>query len=258
MKLAGYTALVTGASRGIGQAIALGFAAEGAHIALTGRDTEGLARTEAQIRALGVNTTTIAADLAEPSAARRVFDHTTQALGRIDILVNNAGIGSSIDPQPLISYHDATWDLLLYVNLTVPYLLTKWALPSMVDHQFGRIINIASINSYVPSMHGVAYTASKHGLLGLTKNTALELAGTGITANAICPGPVHTRTNDIRVAYDAQRLGRSFAEQEATVTPMGRRLEPDELTPLAVYLASRESAMVTGQAFIIDGGAMMR
>src|SRR5262249_18714928 len=145
----------------------------------------------------------------------------------------------------------------LLLNLTIPYLFSKAVLPAMTAKKWGRIINIASINSKVPSLHGAAYTASKHGLVGLTKTLALETAADGITVNAICPGPVHTIMSDKRVAYDAQRRGVSYNDQETSLTPMGRRLEPEEISPLAVYLASSEAAMVTGQSWNICGGVAM-
>ena len=145
----------------------------------------------------------------------------------------------------------------MYVNLTVPYLLSKAVLPEMVAARYGRIINIASINGKIAALHGAAYAASKHGLLGLTRTLALETVKEGITVNAICPGPVRTLINDLRVQYDAERLGKSFEEMEAQMTPMGRRLEAEEIAPLAVYLASKESAPMTGQAINIDGGVLM-
>ncbi|MCW5850893.1 MAG: SDR family oxidoreductase [Anaerolineae bacterium] len=258
MKLAGQTALVTGATRGIGQAIALAFAAEGAAVAVTGRDAEALKAVGEGLRQSGGRVVTVAADLAERGAVDRLWETVAGELGQVDILVNNAGVGSSVDPRPLVDYRDETWDLLLHVNLTVPYLLIKKALPGMIQRRAGRVINIASINSFTGALHGAAYAASKHGLLGLTRTLAMEVVKDGVTANAICPGPVHTRMNDIRVAYDAERLGRTFEEQDASMTPMGRRLEPEEIAPLAVYLASRDAAMVTGQAFVIDGGVLLR
>ena len=146
---------------------------------------------------------------------------------------------------------------MLYVNLTVPYLFSKKALPSMIERKYGRIIMTASINGKIGALHGAAYSASKHGLLGLMRTLAIETAKQGITVNAICPGPVRTRTNDLRVEYDAKRLGISVAEFEANYTPIGRRLDPEEVATLAVYLACREASVVTGQAINIDGGKLM-
>jgi NAD(P)-dependent dehydrogenase (short-subunit alcohol dehydrogenase family) len=127
----------------------------------------------------------------------------------------------------------------------------------MLARRRGRIINIASINSRTGSLHGAAYAASKHGLLGLTRTLALEVARDGITVNAICPGPVRTRMNDRRLAYDTQRLGITLEKLEASLTPSGGRLDPEDIAPVAVYLASDEAARVTGQAWNVDGGMVM-
>jgi ketoreductase len=127
-------------------------------------------------------------------------------------------------------------------------------LPVLLAKKWGRIITIASINGKIGSLHGAAYAASKHGVLGLIRSVALEVARDGITVNAICPGPVHTEMNDRRVQYDADRLGVQFGELESRLTPIGRRLEPDEIVPMAILLASDESAAITGQAFNVCGG----
>lgn len=255
--LAQRKALITGAGRGIGRAIAQCLAQAGAHVALTARTTAELNDVVGSIRAHNGTALALSADLAQADGPQRVLDLATAQLGPIDILVNNAGIGSSGSPRPVAEFDDAFWDLTLWLNLTVPYRLSKGVLPHMRAQRWGRIINIASINGKTPSLHGAAYTASKHGLLGLTRTLALEVAKEGITVNAICPGPVATVMNDKRVEYDARRRGVSFAEQEQSLTPIGGRLVPDDIAPMAVYLASDAARMITGQAYNIDGGVLL-
>ena len=256
-KLKDRVALITGAGRGIGRAISLGFAREGASIAATARTEQELDSLVREITALGQKAIAIPADLARPAAAEEVVQRALNAFGTLDILVNNAGVGSSGSARPLVDFDDAFWDLSLAVNLTSPYLLCKAVLPTMLSKGKGRIINIASIAGKIGLMHGVAYAASKHGLLGLTRTLALEVAKAGITVNAICPGPVRTAMHEKRLEYDAKRLGVKAGELEKSLTPIGRRLEAEEIVPLAVLLASDESAAITGQAFNICGGMVM-
>ena len=253
-KLEGRVALITGASRGIGRAIAIEFAREGAAVAVSARTESELNSLVAEIQRCDGNALAIPADLSDGAAPGRVVRKVLDVLGTIDILVNNAGIGSSSDPRPVVDFDDAFWNKTLTLNLTVPYLFTKAVLPALLAKKWGRIINIASINGKIGSLHGAAYAASKHGVLGLTRSVALEVAKDGITVNAICPGPVRTEMNTRRLEYDARRLGITVAELEAKLTPIGRRLEPGEITPMAVLLASVESGAITGQAFNVCGG----
>ena len=257
LKLKDKTALITGASRGIGRAIALGFAAEGARVAVTARTVQDLDSLVERIQASGREAVAIPADLLDLSTVPGLVGLAEKELGSLDILVNNAGLGSSSDPKPVIEFDDRFWDRSLALNLTVPYLLCKAVLPSMIRRKRGRIINIASLASRTPQFHGVAYTASKHGLLGLTRTLALEVAKDGVTVNAICPGPVQTEMNDRRIQYDSGRLGIEFSELEGRLTPIGRRLQPREIVPMTILLASDESAAITGQAFNICGGMAM-
>lgn len=256
-KLRDRVALVTGAGRGIGRAIALALAREGARVAVTARTGPELEEVTGTIRSHGGQGLLVVADLADRAAVPRVIQEVTAALGPVEILVNNAGIGSSANPRPVVDFDDDFWELTLRVNLTVPYLFCKAVLPTMRARHKGRVINVASINSRVGTVHGAAYVASKHGLLGLTRTLALETAKEGITVNAICPGPVRTVMNDKRIAYDAQRRGVSFEEQEKGMTPIGGRLEPADIAPMAVYLASDQARMITGQAYNICGGVLL-
>ena len=257
MLLKNRTALITGASRGIGREIALAYAREGADLAVTARSAEDLDSLKNEIEQAGRKCAVILADLSEKHSAKKISDEFFGHFRHLDILVNNAGVGSSIDPRPTLEFDDRIWDLTLMINLTLPYLLCKALIPQMVERKFGRVINIASLAGKVGLLHGSAYAASKHGLLGLTRTLAIELAPTGVTVNAICPGPVRTATNEKRIQYDARRLGKSVEQYEAGMTPMGRRLEPAELAPLAVFLATEQASVITGQAWNVDCGALM-
>src|SRR5436190_15357963 len=168
-KLRDRVALVTGAGRGIGRAIALALAREGARVAVTARTGPELEEVIGTIRSHGGQGLLVVADLADRAAVPRVVQEVTAVLGPVEILVNNAGIGSSANPRPVVDFDDDFWNRTLYVNLTVPYLLSKYALPSMIAKRYGRIVQIASVAGKVGSMHGAAYAASKHGLLGLTR-----------------------------------------------------------------------------------------
>ena len=255
--LDGKIALVTGAGRGIGRAIAIAYAAEGAKVALSARTTRELDEVVGTIRGAGGTALAFPADLADRAVPSQLVQEVEKSLGHIEILVNNAGVGSSSNPKPVVDFDDDFWDLSLALNLTAPYLLCKAVLPGMLAKKWGRIITIASINSKIGSLHGAAYAASKHGVVGLTRSLAMEVAAEGITVNAICPGPVHTVMNDRRIEYDAKRRGVSFEDIAASWTLLGRRLEPEEIAPLAVYLASDAAATVIGQALNIDGGLLM-
>jgi NAD(P)-dependent dehydrogenase (short-subunit alcohol dehydrogenase family) len=250
-------ALITGAGRGIGRAIALGYAREGARIAAVARSEGELESLAQEIGGVGRSVLTMVADLSDPAAPAGIVAQVESGLGPVDILVNNAGVGSSANPRPVVDFDDDFWHYTLALNLSAPYYFCKAVLPGFLRRKWGRIINIASLNSKVPSLHGVAYAASKHGLLGLTRTLALEVAKDGITVNAICPGPVRTVINDKRIQYDAERLGITVEEIEQRSTPIGRRLTPEEMVPMAVLLAADAAACITGQAFNVCGGLVM-
>jgi len=256
-KLKNRVALVTGAGRGIGRAISLALAGEGAQVAVAARSTAELDEVVSNIASAGGQAIAFTADLSDRTMPSRLVTQVKEELGSVEILVNNAGVGSSANPKPVADFDDDFWDLSLEVNLTAPFLLSKAVLPDMLAKHWGRILTVASVNSRIGSFHGAAYAASKHGVLGLMRSLAMEVAGEGITVNAICPGPVNTLMNDKRIAYDAQRLGCNLEEHEQSLTPIGGRLVPEDMVPITVYLASDEARMVTGQAFNICGGLLM-
>jgi 3-hydroxybutyrate dehydrogenase len=254
--------LVTGAGRGIGRAIAEAFAGHGAHVAVTARSDAELEQVVLEGRKRGGTLLSIVDDLADAGAPARVFGAVIKAFGRLDILINNAGVGSSVPdgglgsdrPRPIVEFDDGFWDLTINVNVTAPYKLMKRALPGMIERRWGRVISIASINASVPALHGAAYTASKHALVGLTKVAAIEAVEHGVTANAICPAATRSVLNDRRIQYDADRLGVGVEALERGLTPLGRRLEPDEIASLAVYLASDAAGAINGQSINVCGG----
>ena len=247
-------AVVTGAGRGIGRAIALSLGQQGLRVAIAARSTAELESLAGEIESLGGQALVIPADLSVRSVPGELVARVTETWGPVEILVNNAGIGSSQDPRPLVDFDDEFWDLSFEVNVTAPYLLTKLVLPAMLESGWGRIINVASINAKIPSLHGAAYIASKHALSGLTKATAKEVGDRGVTANAVCPGVTATLLNDKRLEYDADRTGQSFEQLEAAASPLGRRLLPEEVAALAVFLAGDEAAAINGQSFNVCGG----
>lgn len=250
-------ALITGASSGIGHAIAVAFARAGTSVFATARSSDGLGKLREEVNRLGVPIETTEADLSVSGGAARVAEEAMRWMGRVDILVNNAGVGSSPSLHPVPEFDDAFWNYTLALNLTAPYLLSKATLPQMAQRGWGRVINVASLAAKVGLLHGVAYAVSKHGLLGLTRTMALEMIGDGVTVNAICPGAVRTVPSERRIHYDASRMGVSAETIERTINPLGRRLVPEEIAPLAVFLASDAASVITGQAYNIDGGACM-
>lgn len=255
MTISQKTAIVTGAGRGIGRAICKTFADGGIHVIASARSEEQLVTLVEEISSNGGTAEYFVCDLSRRERVFELIDAVRQK--EINILVNNAGVGSSQNPKPLVEFEDDFWHLTMAVNLHAPYYLTKHLLPPMIAQGFGRIINISSINAKVPALHGAAYTASKHAIAGLTKSTASEIAGCGVTANAICPGVTATAMNDLRIEYDARRLGDRFEEVEKKSTPYGRRLTADEIAPLAKFLASDDSAAINGQLLNACGGTVM-
>jgi NAD(P)-dependent dehydrogenase (short-subunit alcohol dehydrogenase family) len=253
--IAGRVALVTGAGRGIGRAIALALAREGADVAVSARTVPEIEAVAAEVAALGRRTLFLPLDVSDRAGILRAVAEATATLGPVDILVNNAGLHGS---GPVQRMADAEWDAIVAVNLTAPMLLCRACLPHMYERGYGRIVNVASVAGKIGLKYGSAYSASKHGLIGFTRSLALEGARKGVTANAICPGWTETRMMDEAVEAAALRTGRPEPEIRAAMlrdNPQGRAALPEEVAQVAVFLV--RGAAVTGQAVHVDGGEVM-
>lgn len=257
MKLRGKNALVTGASRGIGRAIALAFAHEGASLALSARSLDLLESLAKEIEGAGGRAMALPLDVTDPGSIEQAKARVTEALGPVQILVNNAGIAKSVK---VLAMDDEHWQRHLDVNLTGPFRVTRAFLPPMVEAKWGRVINIASTAGKVGFQYTAAYCASKHGLLGFTRALALEMAPVGVTVNAICPGFVRTDMASEAARNIAKKTGKS--EGDATrwleaLSPQNRLMEPEEVAAVAVLLASEDARGINGQGINIDGGAVV-
>ncbi len=241
--LTGMTALVTGASGGIGGAIATALHAQGAKVALSGTR---LAPLEALAGKLGDRVHVVAANLSDRADVDRLFTDAEAALGQVDILVNNAGITRD---GLFMRMKDEDWDQVIEVNLTSGFRLARAAIKGMMKRRFGRVIGITSIVGVTGNPGQGNYAAAKAGMIGMTKALAAEVASRGITANCVAPGFIETAMTD--ALNDKQKEGTLAA------VPMGRLGTADEIAAACVYLASREAAYVTGQTLHVNGGMAM-
>jgi NAD(P)-dependent dehydrogenase (short-subunit alcohol dehydrogenase family) len=255
--LKGKIAIVTGASRGIGRSIALALSREGVFVALGARSLDDLRRVASTIESEGGRALPLALDVTNKTSIEAAAKKIGSALGEVDIVVNNAGVAGS---SKTVDMDDALWDEHLKVNLTGAYWVTQAFLPSLIAKKWGRIINIASTAGKVGFLYTAAYCASKHGLLGLTRALAIEMAKYNITVNAICPGFVSTDMASRAAANISQKTGVSKEDALANLaklSPQNRLIEPDEIARVAVMLASDEARGINGQAINIDGGAVV-
>ncbi|MBX5457004.1 MAG: SDR family oxidoreductase [Thermogemmatispora sp.] len=257
LPLAGKRAVVTGASKGIGRAIALALAEAGADVGICARSSSELEQLATQIEAQGRRCVFTSCDVTDPAQVERMANELRTGLGGVHILVNNAGIAGS---HKFLNHPDELWHRLLAVNLTGVYYVCKAFVPTLVEQRYGRIINIASIASRVGGRYIAAYTASKHGVLGLTRALAVELLPYNITVNAICPSYVNTPMTDASVSNIMAHTGMSEEQARQSLarsSPQNRLIEPEEVAAIAVFLALDSSKGINGQAINIDGGGVM-
>jgi NAD(P)-dependent dehydrogenase (short-subunit alcohol dehydrogenase family) len=247
--LTGRVALVTGGSKGLGKAMARGFAEAGADVVISSRHENELHTAAAEIRhGLDTGVATIVADMCKRDDVRKLADSAVHAFGKIDILVNNAG---SNTPQPLDAIQDKDWDEILELNLTSCMALSRYLVPGMKDRRWGRIIYMSSIMGLSSYMGRGAYSATKSAVIGLCRASALELGEYGITVNCIAPGPILT---DLPSRVLTEEVRKAVAAR----TAIGRWGDARELAGPAVFLASEAANYVTGSVVVVDGGILAR
>ena len=251
--LKGKTALVTGSTSGIGLGLAKALAAQGANLVMNGFGEVDAA--VAQVKALGVQVSYHGADMSKPHEIEAMVRHAEATFGSVDVLVNNAGIQHVARVE---NFPPERWDAVIAINLSSAFHASRFALPGMQARNWGRILNIASVHGLVASAEKSAYVAAKHGLVGLTKVTALENATSGVTCNAICPGWVLTPLVQKQVDAKAAALG--LSNEDATKLLLGEKepslqfTTPEELGELAVFFCSATGNNIRGVAWNMDGG----
>ena len=241
-KLDGRTAVVTGASKGLGKAVAIALASAGARVALVARGRESLELTAAEI---GPSAAVFPIDVTDEQQVLRLEHAVVAAFGKVNILVNNAGINIR---KPVPEFTLEEWHRVMDTSVTAAFLMCRSFIPHMTGAGYGRIVNMSSTMAHVSLPHRAAYSASKSALLGMTRAMALELAAEKITCNAICPGPFITEMN--RPLLESSEATAQFLGN----TPLGRWGRVEEVGQLAVYLCSEDAGFITGTDILIDGG----
>src|SRR5580765_5804099 len=244
-KLTGKTAVITGASKGLGKAMALALGAAGARLALISRNREQLQAVAAEAKEVGAEAEVFVADVTVETQVQRVESEVTNRFGAVQILINNAGVNIR---KSVTDFTLAEWRTVLDTNLTSVFLMCRSFVPRMKGQGYGRILNLTSIMSHVALPQRSAYCASKSGLMGFTRALALELVGEKITVNGISPGPFGTEMNTVIMQNPEAN------QQFVSNIPLGRWGKVEEIGKLAVYLCSEEASFITGTDILIDGG----
>jgi NAD(P)-dependent dehydrogenase (short-subunit alcohol dehydrogenase family) len=255
--LTGRVALVTGGGRGIGAAVARALAAAGARVVVSARSAGQIDGVAADLAAAGLAARAVPCDVTDPESVARLVGRTEELWGPAEILVNNAGVSSS---APLRSLELEEWNRLLAVNATGTFLCTRAFLPAMIAAGWGRVLNVASIAGRAGAAYVSGYAASKHAVVGFTRSVAAEVAASGVTVNAICPGYVETPMTDASVERIVAKTGLSADAARARIVamnPQGRLIEPEEVAYLAVALCDPRARGINGQAIGVDGGALL-
>lgn len=256
--LKGRSALITGGGRGTGAAIARSLAGAGASVVVAARTHDQVQQVARELSESGARAWAAPVDVTDPASVDALIETANRALGRIDILVNNAGVASAS------ALHATTldeWDHLFAVNARGSFLCLRAVLPGMVDRGWGRIVNIASIAGVKGDRYIAAYAASKHAVLGLTRSAAAEVARSGVTVNAVCPGYLDTDMTRESVARIVERTGRSEADALSVIletNPQRRLIAPEEVAETVRFLCGDEARSINGEALMIDGGELRR
>jgi len=253
-ELSGRCALVTGGGRGIGAATALALARQGVAVAVVARNEDQVVEVAAGLRVQGFQAFAFRCDVTDPFEVRDVTLAAREAMGRVDILVNNAGTASS---APLKSTTLKDWNHVMAVNATGTFLFTKAVLPGMLEQGWGRVVNVASVAGLAGGKYISAYAASKHAVVGFTRSVAAEVAGTGVTVNAVCPGYVNTPMTEQSLSRISARTGKSHGDALAAMLEQAgqyRLIPPVEVAQAVVELCREKARDTNGEAIPMDGG----
>jgi len=257
VELSGRTAVVTGGGRGIGAETARALAAAGARVVVSARTDTEIALVAAELAASGHEAHAVAGDVTDPASVERLFTEATTRLGQVDILVNNAGISSS---APLRRQSIEEWRRLFAVNVEGTFLVTRAFLPAMVEAKWGRVVNVASVAGRTGAPYIAAYAASKHAVVGFTRAVAAEVAASGVTVNAVCPGYVDTPMTDRSIENITAKTGLEAGEARRRLveaSPQRRLITPAEVAFLIAMLCDERARGIHGQTLGVDGGMLL-